>query len=110
MTRKVRLKFAEFLREATTSILSITMVPLTSQLLFTGRTPIEVGSENVTGIQSIIKPGSELKGRVTITGTPPTPARGQAVQPITLKNMRVQLQPGKTFRLSRGEIKPASCS
>jgi len=60
---------------------------------FTARTPIEVGSENVTGIQSVIKPGSELKVHVTVVGTPPTPARGQPVQQATLTNMRVSMQP-----------------
>lgn len=60
---------------------------------YTARTPIEVGSVDVTGIQSVIKPGATLKGRVTVTGSSPTSGRGQSAQPINLANMRIQLQP-----------------
>jgi hypothetical protein len=72
---------------------------------YTARTPIEVGSENVTGIQSVIKPGTNLKGRVTVTGTAPAGARGQAAQPITIATMRVQLQPKENIpSLARGGL------
>jgi hypothetical protein len=59
---------------------------------YTARTPIEVGGENVTGIQSVIKPGANLNVRVTVTGTAPASGRGQA-QPITLTSIRLQIQP-----------------
>ena len=72
---------------------------------YTARTPIEVGSENVTGIQSVIKPGTNLKVHVTVTGTAPAGGRGQAAQPITLTNLRVQIQPKENIpSLARGGL------
>jgi hypothetical protein len=72
---------------------------------YSARTPIEVGDKSVTGIQSVIKPGSTLTGRVTVNGTAPSPGRGQAVQSISLANMRVLLQPRENIpSLARGGL------
>lgn len=60
---------------------------------FFARTPVEVGSENVTGIQSVIRPGASMKGHVTITGNPPAAAPNRPVQPLNIANVRLQFQP-----------------
>jgi len=71
---------------------------------YTARTPIEVGGENVTGIQSVIQPGANLKVHVTVTGTAPATGRGQA-QLITLTSTRVQIQPKENIpTLARGAL------
>jgi len=57
------------------------------------RTPIEVASENVTGIQSVIQPGASIKGHVTITGNPPAAVPNRTVQPLNIANVRLQFQP-----------------
>jgi len=57
------------------------------------RTPIEVGSDNVTGIRSVIRPGATLKGHVTITGNPPAAAPNRPTQAVNITNVRLQLQP-----------------
>lgn len=60
---------------------------------YTGRTPIEVGSENVTGVTAVINPSVELKGHVTVTGTPPPSSPSSRPQPVTITNIRIRLQP-----------------
>jgi hypothetical protein len=57
------------------------------------RTPIEVGSENVTGVQSVIRPGTNLKGHVTIMGNTPAAAPNRPIQPLNIANIRLQFQP-----------------
>jgi hypothetical protein len=57
------------------------------------RTPIEVGSENVAGIQSVIRPGASLKGHVTITGNPPAAVPNRPAQALNITNTRLQFQP-----------------
>jgi hypothetical protein len=56
------------------------------------RTRIEVGSETVTGIRSVIQPGANLKGHVTITGNPPA-APNRPAQPVNITGIRLQFQP-----------------
>ena len=57
------------------------------------RTPIEVGSEDVTGIQSVIQTGANLTGHVAITGTPPAAVPNRPAQPLNVTNVRLQMQP-----------------
>src|SRR5262249_40532576 len=48
------------------------------------------GSENVTNVMSVIEPGVDILGHLSITGTPP-PQRGQT-QPVNIANIRINLQ------------------
>ena len=57
---------------------------------YTGRTTITVGTENVTGVQSVIRPGSNLKVHVDVIGTPPATGRG-LVQTLLPASVRVQI-------------------
>ncbi len=57
---------------------------------FSGRTSIEVGSENITNVMSVIRPGVDLRGRLTIVRTPPPTQRPQ---PFNIANVRVNIQP-----------------
>jgi hypothetical protein len=57
---------------------------------YSGKTTITVGNENVTGIQSVVRPGSNLNVQVAVTGTPPATGRGQA-QVLSPSNLRVQI-------------------
>jgi len=60
---------------------------------YTGRVPIDVGSENISGIRATIQPGVDLKIRVSVIGTPPAGVGNRPAQPFSLQNMRVQLRP-----------------
>jgi hypothetical protein len=57
------------------------------------RTPIEVGSEDVKGIQSVIQPGASVKGHVTISGNPPPATPNRPAQTLNITNVRLQFQP-----------------
>jgi hypothetical protein len=74
---------------------------------FFARTPIEVGSENVTGIQSVIRPGASLKAHVTITGNPPAATPNRPAQPVNITNVSLQFQPRENLpSLVRGGLLP----
>jgi hypothetical protein len=60
---------------------------------FTGHVVIEVGTENVSGVQAIIQPGVDLKVHVSIVGPPPAVPAYRVAQPIALSSIRVQFRP-----------------
>jgi len=63
--------------------------PASATTYVTGRTTIEVGSDNITNVVSVIRPGVSLNGKLSIVGTPPPSARPQAFTPA---NIRVNIQ------------------
>jgi hypothetical protein len=60
---------------------------------YAGHTAIEVGSENISGIQSIIQPGVDLKIHVSVIGTPLAQPNNRPAQPVVMQNVRVQIRP-----------------
>ena len=60
--------------------------------IYGSRTPIEVGAENIAGIQSVIRPGAALKGKVTVSDSVSVPTRGGTFQQVTPSTFRVQMR------------------
>jgi hypothetical protein len=60
---------------------------------FTGHIAIEVGSENISGIQSVIQPGVDLKIHVSVIGNPPVGRGNRPAPPVQMQNVRVQVRP-----------------
>ena len=60
---------------------------------FTGHIEIEVGSENISGIHSVVQPGVDLKIHVSVTGTPPTGPGNRPAQPLSMQNVLVEIRP-----------------
>jgi hypothetical protein len=57
---------------------------------YTGRTLVEVGSENVTNVRAVIRPGVDLKGHISVIGFPPN---SQSPETDPVKNIRVRIVP-----------------
>src|SRR5207344_1322622 len=55
---------------------------------YTGRTPVEIGSEDVTNVTAVIRPGVDLKGQVSIVGLPP---KQQMSDPEALMDIQVRV-------------------